>query len=42
MKKNSTMELFKKEAPKVAEAFDNLIQKSIQTDGLDQKTKQLI
>ena len=36
------MELFKKEAPEVADAFDNLIQKLIQTDGLDHKTKQLI
>ena len=42
MKKSNTMELFKKEAPEVAEAFNNLIQKLMQTDGLDQKTKQLI
>ena len=36
------MELFKKEAPEVADAFNGLIQSLIATRGLDGKTKQLI
>jgi len=36
------MELFKQEAPEVAEAFDGLIRAVVATGGLDQKTKQLI
>jgi alkylhydroperoxidase/carboxymuconolactone decarboxylase family protein YurZ len=35
-------EIFKQEAPEVAEAFDGLIQSLIKTKGLDAKTKQLI
>ena len=38
----SPMELFKKEAPEVADAFNGLIQSLIATRGLDGKTKQLI
>lgn len=36
------MELFQKEAPEVAAAFNGLIQALIASKGLDQKTKQLI
>ncbi|WP_245920465.1 carboxymuconolactone decarboxylase family protein [Methanospirillum stamsii] len=36
------MELFQKEAPDVASAFNGLIQSLIASKGLDQKTKQLI
>ncbi len=36
------MELFMKEAPDVAKAFDGLIQSLIGSEGLDAKTKQLI
>lgn len=36
------MELFQKEAPAVASAFNGLIQSLIDTKGLDSKTKQLI
>lgn len=36
------MEIFKQEAPDVAEAFDGLIQALIASKGLDPKTKQLI
>ena len=36
------MELFQKEAPEVAAAFNNLIQTLVASRGLDQKTKQLI
>ena len=38
----SPMELFRKEAPDVAAAFNNLIQALVASRGLDQKTKQLI
>ena len=38
----SPMELFQKEAPEVASAFNGLIQSLIASKGLDQKTKQLI
>jgi len=36
------MELFQKEAPDVAAAFNNLIMALVASKGLDQKTKQLI
>lgn len=36
------MDVFKQEAPEVAQAFEGLIQSLISTDGLDGKTKQLI
>lgn len=36
------MEIFQKEAPEVAKAFDGLIQSIVASKGLDQKTKQLI
>jgi alkylhydroperoxidase/carboxymuconolactone decarboxylase family protein YurZ len=36
------MELFQKEAPDVAVAFNNLIQALVASRGIDQKTKQLI
>jgi alkylhydroperoxidase/carboxymuconolactone decarboxylase family protein YurZ len=36
------MELFQKEAPEVAAAFNDLIQSPVASKGLDQKTKQLI
>ena len=36
------MEVFKKEAPEVAEAFNGLINALVASKGLDQKTKQLI
>jgi len=36
------MELFQKEAPEVAAAFNNLILSLVASKGLDQKTKQLI
>ncbi len=36
------MELFQKEAPEVAAAFNNLIMSLVASKGLDQKTKQLI
>ncbi len=39
---NNPMELFMKEAPAVAKAFDGLIQSLIASEGLDPKTKQLI
>ncbi len=39
---NNPMEVFKKEAPEVAEAFDGLITQLSSTKGLDVKTKQLI
>jgi alkylhydroperoxidase/carboxymuconolactone decarboxylase family protein YurZ len=38
----SPMELFKKEAPEVADAFNDLIKALINLKGLDGKTKQLI
>ncbi len=36
------MEVFKKEAPEVAEAFNGLINALVASKGLDPKTKQLI
>jgi AhpD family alkylhydroperoxidase len=36
------MELFRKEAPEVAVAFNSLIMSLVASQGLDQKTKQLI
>lgn len=36
------MEVFQKEAPEVAAAFNGLIQSLVATQGLDQKTKQLL
>ena len=36
------MELFRREAPEVAEAFNGLIMALVASRGLDQKTKQLI
>ena len=36
------MDIFKREAPDVAEAFNNLISALVASKGLDQKTKQLI
>jgi alkylhydroperoxidase/carboxymuconolactone decarboxylase family protein YurZ len=36
------MEVFKNEAPEVAEAFNGLIQALVASKGLDPKTKQLI
>lgn len=42
MQDENPMDLFKKEAPEVAEAFDGLINSLIKTKGLDAKTKQLI
>jgi len=38
----TALELFQKEAPTVAAAFDGLIQALVASKGLDQKTKQLI
>lgn len=39
---SNPMEVFLKEAPDVAKAFDGLIKSLVATEGLDQKTKQLI
>jgi alkylhydroperoxidase/carboxymuconolactone decarboxylase family protein YurZ len=39
---SNPMELFQKEAPDVAAAFNNLIMALVASKGLDQKTKQLI
>ena len=36
------MELFRQEAPEVAAAFNSLIMALVASEGLDQKTKQLI
>jgi alkylhydroperoxidase/carboxymuconolactone decarboxylase family protein YurZ len=36
------MEVFRDEAPEVAEAFNGLIQSLVASKGIDQKTKQLI
>ena len=41
-KSGNVMELFKKEAPDVADAFNSLIMSLVESRGLDQKTKQLI
>lgn len=38
----NTLEIFEKEAPEVAKAFDQLINTLKDTTGLDAKTKQLI
>lgn len=38
----NTLEVFQKEAPEVAEAFDNLVEALKNTKGLDAKTKQLV
>jgi AhpD family alkylhydroperoxidase len=42
MNGQNPMELFKNEAPEVAEAFDLLINSLVKTKGLEAKTKQLI
>ncbi|NGX48588.1 MAG: hypothetical protein K940chlam5_00176 [Candidatus Anoxychlamydiales bacterium] len=42
MNGKNPIEIFKKEAPKVANAFDNLISELIQMKGLDEKTKHFI
>lgn len=42
MDTQNPLEIFKREAPEVAAAFDGLIQSLIKTKGLDQKTKQLV
>jgi len=42
MSTQNPAEIFRKEAPEVAEAFDGVIKALIQTKGLDPKTKQLI
>ncbi len=39
---DNPMEIFHKEAPEVAKAFDGLIQSLVNSKGLDEKTKQLI
>ena len=39
---NNPMNIFKKEAPEVAKAFDGLIWSLVKSKGLDEKTKQLI
>ena len=41
-KETNPYEVFKTEAPEVFSAFDGLIQSLVKTNGLDQKTKQLI
>lgn len=38
----NTLEIFQKEAPEIAKAFDGLIDSLKNTTGLDAKTKQLI
>lgn len=40
--KQNPIDIFQKEAPEVAKAFDGLIQALIASKGLDPKTKQLI
>lgn len=42
MQDKTPMEIFQKEAPEVAQAFDGLVNSLINTKGLDAKTKQLI
>ena len=42
MNEQNPMNVFEKEAPDVASAFDGLIQSLIRMKGLDAKTKQLI
>lgn len=39
---SNPLEVFQKEAPQVAIAFDNLIQSLVVSEGLNEKTKQLI
>ncbi len=39
---SNPLELFQKEAPEVAQAFNGLIQSIVASKGLDEKTKQLI
>lgn len=41
-KTTNPLDIFQKEAPEVAEAFNGLIQALVNRKGLDQKTKQLI
>ena len=38
----NTMDLFQKEAPEVAKAFNGLIESIVESKGIDAKTKQLI
>ncbi len=42
MSHDNPIEVFKKEAPQVADAFDGVIQALVDTDGLDAKTKELV
>lgn len=42
MKEQNPLDVFKREAPDVASAFNGLVQSLIETKGLDSKTKQLI
>ncbi len=42
MNEVNPIEIFQKEAPEVAAAFDGLIQAIVASKGLDEKTKQLI
>ena len=42
MNETNPIEIFQKEAPEVAQAFDGLIQAIRASKGLDEKTKQLI
>jgi alkylhydroperoxidase/carboxymuconolactone decarboxylase family protein YurZ len=39
---SNPMEIFQKEAPEVAAAFNSLIQSLVDSKGIDQKTKQLM
>ena len=39
---SNPINIFQKEAPEVAKAFDGLIQSLVNSKGLDEKTKQLI
>lgn len=39
---SNPMEVFQREAPEVAKAFDGLIRSLVGTDGLDGKTKHLV
>jgi alkylhydroperoxidase/carboxymuconolactone decarboxylase family protein YurZ len=36
------LDVFRQEAPVVADAFDNLVKAIVANEGLDEKTKQLI
>ena len=42
MKKSNPLEVFKKEAPEIQEAYAVVINKLIASNGLDAKTKQLV